>query len=205
MFKIFFSYFLFSTLIANQVEAKIIFKKNCSEAVKSTLLEAVPEVLTNLEEISSEKYSYKHTIEIFIGSEISSKSYTERYKMNLTEQEKRRIYDRIMREDLIVSCPKSESLICWTPNGAAGGKAIAHNMLFASEKVALCGVNEYVLPFDKCDLLQIFFHELGHMANLPIAKYHNKWNSPKFERRLQEDKVYQFGNAVEQFCIDKLE
>lgn len=191
--------FLCLTLIVSFAEAKVALR-NCSTGVASEITDVLRSGYDDLDRVFSGEYNF---VAGGLGVKNGDGYRPVLYSFSLELDQG---YKRIIRDFLTKSTPEHEVVInCKPLFGCRDGVGafVMHKALRGNKKtINLCAPTDWD-SFLNCELQNDIFHELAHLAGMPIMKGHSNARHPNFEHRFRVDSVYQFGTAMGNACFEK--
>ncbi len=192
---------LIFTFIGEIASAKFVLR-NCSPKIANNIRDVLRSSSQDLNDVFMGEFNFVSAGLRLRGSEVY-RPILYSFPMNIEQS-----YQKKIREFLFLNDKEHTVVINCKPKGFICRKGVSayvlHPLLRGKNKtIYLCNPTEWY-TFLNCELKKEIFHELAHLAELPIASYHNKSSHPNFENRFIDDSVYQFGTAMENSCFEKV-
>lgn len=182
--------FLILLVLSSKSYASIEFN-GCSQSFQNLIQWSIQEIVPNLDQVYSGKYDHYTNRET--GQETP-------FRMHINSEYRNYINWLFYQKGFVVNCwDKHLNPLCYMVEGVTP----IHKQGERKKQMFLCISQKKVS--NSCEMLMEFYHEFGHVAQLPMVQGHNSAINDALGIINKGDQVYAFGEAIYSFCKDRLQ
>lgn len=181
---------LIALLFSNYGQAEI-YLRNCPQEFVNVVQNEVTDTLKNIHELMDPLY----WVVPYSYVNVSGWNVPEAFELSVDPKYLDRMQDMAYHNKIYVKCVSKDHLLCKSKKAG-----------FANKFVQIVGLNEMLIcnkylksSYTRCGMVELFTHELAHLAGVLGQLNHNNPN-PNFDELYQKDNVFKIGLAAQSRC-----